>query len=277
MDHSNLYNYTFIAPSSSVRNLTTSTTQQNATSILVTWNVPVLNDLNGVLLNYSINYSGIEIDTVPRVIYLSIPNLTNQSITLTDLEEYTTYSINVSAYTKVGRSPDAIVTQRTNQDGECIYFLSLDFTINYPAPILVPNGVPLNLTAYPLTPTIIQVDWTVPNIYFQNGKLTKFTLTYTSLDFDEHQEFDRIIPVRDNRTGFSFIISNLLESVTYRIRVAASTTIEGMGPSSEIETSTFHTGIVSLLCLLEYFILDRDSFELLNCESCFATQNLLSI
>ena len=111
----------FLVPSSSVRNLTTSTSQQNATSILVTWNVPVLNDLNGVLLNYSINYSGIEIDTVPRVIYLSNPNLTNQSITLTILEEYTTYSINVSAYTKVGRGPDAVVTQRTNQDGESIH------------------------------------------------------------------------------------------------------------------------------------------------------------
>ena len=110
----------FLVPSSSVRNLTTSTSQQNATTILVTWNVPVLNDLNGVLLNYSINYSGIEIDTVPRVIYLSNPNLTNQSITLTNLEEYTIYSINVSAYTKVGRSPDAVVTQRTNQDGELL-------------------------------------------------------------------------------------------------------------------------------------------------------------
>ena len=109
-----------LVPSSSVLNLTTSTTQQNATSMLVTWNVPVLNDLNGVLLNYSINYSGIEIDTVPRVIYLSNPTLTNQSIILTNLEEYTTYSINVSAYTKVGRGPDAVVSQRTNQDGELL-------------------------------------------------------------------------------------------------------------------------------------------------------------
>ena len=80
----------------------------------------MLNDLNGVLLNYSILYFGFEIDTVPRVIYLSNPSLTNQSITLTDLEEYTTYSISVSAYTKVGRGPDAVVTQRTNQDGEYI-------------------------------------------------------------------------------------------------------------------------------------------------------------
>ena len=107
-----------LVPSSSVRKLTTSTEGLNATSIFVSWEVPILNDLNGILVNYSINYFGIEIDTVPRVIYLSNPNLTNQSITLIDLEEYTTYSINVSAYTKVGKGPDAILTQRTNQDGE---------------------------------------------------------------------------------------------------------------------------------------------------------------
>ena len=82
------------------------------------WSVPVLNDLNGVLLNYSINYSGIEIDTVPRVIYLSSPGFGDQSIILINLEEYTTYSINISAYTKVGKGPDALVRQRTNQDGE---------------------------------------------------------------------------------------------------------------------------------------------------------------
>ena len=80
-----------------------------------------MNDLNGVLLNYSIFYFGLDIDAVPGVIYVSNPNLTNQSITLTNLEEYTTYSINVSVYTKVGRGPDAVVTQRTNQDGEYIH------------------------------------------------------------------------------------------------------------------------------------------------------------
>ena len=80
--------------------------------------MPILNDLNGFLLNYSINYSGIEIDTVPRVIYLSSPGFGEQSFTLTDLEEYTTYSINISSYTKVGKGPDAMVKHRTNQDGK---------------------------------------------------------------------------------------------------------------------------------------------------------------
>ena len=116
-----------LVPSSSVRNLTTSTTHLNGTSILVTWSVPLLNDLNGVLLNYSINYSGIEIDTVPRVIYLSNPGFADQSFILTNLEEYTTYSINISGYTKVGKSPDAIVKHRTSQDGELFCYLNLVF------------------------------------------------------------------------------------------------------------------------------------------------------
>ena len=108
----------FSAPSSPVRNLTTSTSQLNATSILVRWSVPVLNDLNGVLLNYYIIYSGIEIDTDAKVIYLPNPGFGDQSITLVNLEEYTTYSINISVYTKIGKGPDAIIEQRTNQDGE---------------------------------------------------------------------------------------------------------------------------------------------------------------
>ena len=82
------------------------------------WSVPIPNDLNGVLLSYYIIYYGIEIDTIPRVIYLSNPGFGDQSFTLTNLQEYTTYSINVSSYTKVGKGPDAIVRQRTNQDGE---------------------------------------------------------------------------------------------------------------------------------------------------------------
>ena len=80
--------------------------------------MPILNDLNGFLLNYSINYSGIEIDTVPRSIYLSNPGFGDQSYTLTNLEEYTTYFINISSYTKLGKGPDAIVRQRTNQDSK---------------------------------------------------------------------------------------------------------------------------------------------------------------
>ena len=117
-----------IVPSSPVRNLMTSTKGLNATSIFVSWEVPILNDLNGVLVNYSISYFGIEIDTDLRVIYLSNPN-ENRTYTLINLQEYTTYSISIAAYTEVGKGPDAVITQRTNQDGEYSYkyFIGLYF------------------------------------------------------------------------------------------------------------------------------------------------------
>ena len=95
----------------------TSTEGLNATSIFVSWEVPTLNDLNGVLVNYSISYFGIEIDTDLRVIYLSNPN-ENTTYTLVKLQEYTTYSISIAAYTEVGKGSDAVIIQRTNQDSE---------------------------------------------------------------------------------------------------------------------------------------------------------------
>ena len=106
-----------LVPSSPVRSLTTSTEGLNARSIFVSWVVPLPNDLNGILVNYSISYFGIEIDTDVRVIYLPNPN-DNETYTLINLQEYTTYSISIAAYTEVGVGPDAVITQRTNQDGE---------------------------------------------------------------------------------------------------------------------------------------------------------------
>ena len=94
----------------------------------MSWSVPILNDLNGVLLNYSVTYSGIEIDTTTRVIYLSNPGFGDQSIILTELQEYTTYSIVVAPFTIVGKGPDAIVTQRTNEDGEYAYSYTTQLT-----------------------------------------------------------------------------------------------------------------------------------------------------
>ena len=66
------------------------------------------------------------------------------------------------------------------------------------------------------------------------------------MNYIEHQEFERIIPVRDNSTQFSFVIFNLLESVAYNITVAASTS-EGIGPLAHVQTSTYNTGLNYIL------------------------------
>ena len=105
----------FVVPSSSVRSV--STTSPSSTSIYASWSVPIPNDINGVLTHYTVTYFGEEIDTTVRIIQVNTSSHEDMNLTLTDLEEYAIYSVNVSVYTKVGRGPDVLVYQRTLQDG----------------------------------------------------------------------------------------------------------------------------------------------------------------
>ena len=118
-----------LVPSSAVRNV--STTSPTSTSIHVSWSVPIPNDLNGDLTHYTVTYYGEEIDTHVRIVQLNTSSLGDMNVTLTDLEEYTIYSINISVYTKVGRGPDFLTYQRTIEDGMfsfydylCVFFSS---------------------------------------------------------------------------------------------------------------------------------------------------------
>ena len=95
-----------------------STTSPTSTSIYVSWSVPIPDDINGVLTHYTVTYYGEEIDTTVRIIQVNTSSHEDMNLTLTDLEEYTIYSVNVSVYTKVGRGPDVLAYQRTLQDGE---------------------------------------------------------------------------------------------------------------------------------------------------------------
>ena len=100
-----------------------STTSPTSTSIYVSWSVPIPDDINGVLTHYTVTYYGEEIDTTVRIIQVNTSSHEDMNLTLTNLEEYTIYSVNVSVYTKVGRGPDVLVYQRTLQDGEYFSFL----------------------------------------------------------------------------------------------------------------------------------------------------------
>ena len=95
------------------------------------------------------------------------------------------------------------------------------------------------LKSFPISSTTILVEWRVPNIYDQNGILTAFTIRYSS----PNTERERILPVSDNSTRFSFVLQSLEEATMYSITVAAST-IKGSGPVTPIPTvsRTFNAG-----------------------------------
>ena len=97
------------------------TSSPTSTSIFVSWCVPIPDNLNGDLTHYTVTYHGEEIDTEIRIIRLNTSSHNDMNLTLTNLEEFTIYSINISVYTVIGRGPDYVVSQRTIQDGEFHY------------------------------------------------------------------------------------------------------------------------------------------------------------
>ena len=74
-------------------------TALSSTSILIEWTVPHPLDLDGRLTGYQIIYYGHIIDTKIRTININTTSIDNQSQVLYPLEDFTLYTISVSAKT----------------------------------------------------------------------------------------------------------------------------------------------------------------------------------
>lgn len=95
--------------------LTSSTTK----SLTVTWDPPSAEDSNGDIISYTLVYYGVTLDQQERMVTLdtSVSGFTT-SYTATDLEEDTSYSFSIVAYTSIGSGPAMLVTGfETEEDG----------------------------------------------------------------------------------------------------------------------------------------------------------------
>ena len=112
-----LFSSPLLVPTSAPNNLTATAT--DSTSILVHWDAPVMQDWNGVLLNYVVYYYGVEQDSVVRTVPITIQgsNHSDQEYLIVGLEEYTHYRIVVTSVTSIGAGTAANTTVRTEQAG----------------------------------------------------------------------------------------------------------------------------------------------------------------
>ena len=89
----------------------------SSTSLLVAWGQLPEDQVNGILLGYKVTYSKYgEIDARKQ----NVSTMLN-SIIISGLDKFTVYQVNVSAFTRVGNGPEAIVSASTDQDGEIPY------------------------------------------------------------------------------------------------------------------------------------------------------------
>ena len=106
-----------LAPSGIPTNLTVSAV--SARTIYITWYPPFYSDQNGVLTKYTLTYEGIERDHLRRTEIISIlTGRSHTSLTVTHLEEDTTFNITLKAHTVIGAGPITSMTVHTHESGK---------------------------------------------------------------------------------------------------------------------------------------------------------------
>ena len=87
----------------------------NSTALTISWEPPPLEHQNGAIVAYTVMIRSYRLDGALDEIY---ENITDTSITITALEIFTEYSVEILATTKAGLGPTASVVARTLNDSE---------------------------------------------------------------------------------------------------------------------------------------------------------------
>ena len=107
--------FLFLAPKGAPRYLLLEAVSN--TAITLNWTVPIIDDLDGNLTRYEVVYYGFVIDTEERVKTIVTSSLNNQTLLLSNLEDFTLYFVSVRASTIIGFGPAVSGTVRTLQAG----------------------------------------------------------------------------------------------------------------------------------------------------------------
>ena len=171
-------------------------------------------EINGVIISYSVKYTGIIIDTSERIITFLVNStyyLTPIEGNLTDLEEGVEYNIQARISTSVGGGPySSAVTVTTIETA--------------------PTGPPLQFRIILQLPTILTLYWTHPELQLQNGVITGYLVHYHGLSIDTEE--------RNFTTQSVFVnLTNLEEGALYEIAVCALNRA-GEGPCVELTNRT---------------------------------------
>ncbi|XP_054891934.1 protein sidekick-2 isoform X1 [Poeciliopsis prolifica] len=204
-----------------------SVTPHTTTSVLVRWQPPSEDDLNGVLLGFRVRYRELHYDRLrsfsvrtvnsPSANWAdftspySIRNLTESSLTqyeLDNLNKHKRYEIRLSVYNAVGEGPSSAPQEVFV--GEA-----------------VPTAPPQNVVVQSSTATQLDVTWDPPPLDAQNGDIQGYKIYFW--EFQLQNETERLRTLFLPELGVK--LKNLTGYTTYMISVAAFNAA-GDGPRS---------------------------------------------
>ncbi|KAI6660509.1 hypothetical protein LOD99_14093 [Oopsacas minuta] len=226
LEHPVTITHSFTTPQQDIlQSLNLIISSANSTSLSVSWSAPSTSTGDNIT-HFLLIYSSRDIDTEKNVTL----DANTMSYTINGLEEYITYTLNVTSY-----------TQLKGKNGESLE----EFTTLQTAPI----GTPRSLNATALSVSISLITWQLPGKLEINGKLTNFTLFYSSKKDNGPKNIETTIPVTDGDNNFYFILQGLTNGgPDYEIRLAVNNEA-GRGPFANTTAKTLHSGSLQPLQL----------------------------
>ena len=186
----------------------------SSTSIILSWDPPLLHERNGIITNYTITLT---LDGSSTIL-----TTTTTTLTAVGLYPFTSYTFKVSASTNIGISPaSSSVTETTLEDGMSS---NENITCSIEIALLIivaPDGPPLNVSFSEVTSTSLILTWLPP--LHPNGMILHYIISLLEVNTGSNLTYQA-------HSHSFFSVGDLHPSYSYLIRVFA-VTIE-MGPTS---------------------------------------------
>ncbi|XP_036422629.1 protein sidekick-1 isoform X2 [Colossoma macropomum] len=197
------------------------------TSVLVQWQPPKEESVNGVLVGYRLYYRELQYDSTPQeskkainsssargdlTAKSTVKTVSNPSITefeLTQLQKYRRYEIVMTAYNIIGESPASA---------------PVEVFVGEAAPSVAPQNIQVNT----ISSTQLEVQWEPPPVETQNGIIQGYKIYYWELDNQNETEKVKILFLPEA----SMRLKNLTSYTYYMVKLSAFNAA-GDGPLSE--------------------------------------------
>ena len=212
-------------------------------SISVSWMAPLVDEHNGVLTFYKLQYYPRNHHSEKKVVLVDIGT---RSQTISGLEPYTIYTVSVMAKNSAGSGPPAERHIRTRETGnlqlDCLIVCVSDFSLSsllllFPCltcviSLVAPSGPPTNVTVTTPTDWELNVVWELPEKDQRSGHIIQYQVRYKANGVEKLK----------NTTGSKLeILLREVDSIkphtNYTVSVSAWTTA-GQGPFSASVTVT---------------------------------------
>ncbi|XP_040186925.1 protein sidekick-2 isoform X1 [Rana temporaria] len=188
--------------------LVISVTPHTTTSVLIRWQAPTEDKINGILLGFRIRYRELVYDGMRSFTVHNIKNPDAKWAELTYLNKHKRYEIRISVYNAVGEGPVSVPQEVFV--GEA-----------------VPTAPPQNVAIQTATAVQLDVTWDPPPLESQNGDIQGYKIYFWEAARKNETEKVRTLFLPESGVK----LKNLTGYTTYLISVAAFNTA-GDGPRS---------------------------------------------